>query len=173
MFSCNLVNPYIEVSTGSLGHGMPVACGIAAALKLKGNTISRVYTIMGDGEQAEGSIWEAVMNAVHCKLGNLIAIIDNNNLEADGFVDDIIGLKDISLKYKAFGWNVIEINGHDIEEIVNAFDNLPSVSSDVPTVIVCHTIKGCGVDFMENNPQWHAGKINEAQYKSALACLRK
>lgn len=173
MHSCNLVNPYVEVSTGSLGHGMPVACGMAAALKLKGNTISRVYTVMGDGEQSEGSIWEAAMNAVHYKLGNLIAIVDNNNLEADGFLNKVTGLGNIANKYRAFGWNVIEIDGHNIREIVNVFDNLPNASSDIPTVIVCHTIKGNGVDFMENKPQWHAGKINEEQYKTALACLEK
>lgn len=173
MHSCNLVNPYVEVSTGSLGHGMPVACGMAAALRLKGNTTSRVYTVMGDGEQAEGSIWEAAMNAVHYKLGNLIAIIDNNNLEADGFLNEVTGLGDIANKYRAFGWNVIEVNGHNIDEIVNAFDNLPSASSLVPTVMICHTIKGFGVDFMENKPQWHAGKINEEQYKAALSCLEE
>lgn len=111
MHSCNLVNPYVEVSTGSLGHGMPVACGIAAGLKLKGNNRSRVYTVMGDGEQSEGSIWEAVLNAFHCKLGNLIAIVDFNHLEADGTIGDVTGLGDIAQKYRSFGWNVVEIDG--------------------------------------------------------------
>lgn len=113
------------------------------------------------------------MNAAHYKLGNLIAIIDNNNLEADGFISELTGLGDLAIKYKAFGWNVIEINGHKIEEIVSTFDHLPSVSSECPTAIICHTIKGYGVDFMENKPQWHAGKINAEQYKSALVCLKK
>lgn len=171
MHSCNLVNPYVEVSTGSLGHGMPVACGIAAALRLKGNNISRVYTIMGDGEQSEGSIWEAVMNAVHYKLGNLVAIIDFNKLEADGSVFDITALEDIAKKYKIFGWNVNEIDGNNIEEITTAFDNLPDPSTTVPTALVCHTVKGKGVDFMENQVKWHAGKITLEQYDYAIQSL--
>ena len=173
MHSCNLVNPYVEVSTGSLGHGLPVACGIAAALKLKGNKTSRVYTVMGDGEQSEGSIWEAVMNAVHYKLGNLIAILDFNKIEADGFIDEITALENIAEKYKVFGWNVIEINGNEISEIKSAFDNLPSAESEKPTCIVCNTVKGKGVDFMENQPRWHAGKITVEQYEDAVNKLEK
>ncbi|MDO4921598.1 MAG: transketolase [Phascolarctobacterium sp.] len=171
MHSCNLVNPYVEVSTGSLGHGMPIACGIAAALKLKGNDISRVYTIMGDGEQSEGSIWEAAMNAVHYKLGNLVAIIDFNKLEADGNIFDITGIGNIAEKYNALGWFVKEINGNDVEEIVNALDNLPSPSTYMPIVLVCHTIKGKGVGFMENQAKWHAGKITFEQYELAIKSL--
>lgn len=169
MHSCNLVNPYVEVSTGSLGHGMPIACGIAAALKLKGNSRSRVYTIMGDGEQAEGSIWEAAMNAVHYKLGNLVAIIDYNGLEADGKVDDITAIGDIASKYEAFGWNVRSVNGNDIASLIKEFDSLPAADSEIPTVLVCHTIKGFGVKFMENQQRWHAGKITKEQY---LECVR-
>ena len=171
MHSCNLVNPYVEVSTGSLGHGMPIACGIAAGLKLKKNTKSRVYTIMGDGEQSEGSIWEAAMNAAHYKLGNLVAIVDFNGLEADGAIKDITGLDDIAQKYKVFGWNVTEINGNDIEQIKNAFDNLPDVCSSQPTCIIAHTIKGKGVSFMENNARWHTGKINDDELRKALSEL--
>jgi len=163
MHSCNLVNPYVEVSTGSLGHGMPVACGIAAALRLKGNVTSRVYTVMGDGEQSEGSIWEAAANAAHYKLGNLIGIVDFNGLEADGTIDEITGLGNIAEKYRVFGWNVVEINGNDIEEIVTCFDNLPNASSNEPTAIIAHTIKGKGVSFMENRARWHAGKITNEQ----------
>lgn len=171
MHSCNLVNPFVEVSTGSLGHGFPVACGIAAGLRLKGNNISRVYTVMGDGEQSEGSIWEAAMNAVHYKLGNLIAIVDFNGLEADGTVDEITALGDIGAKYKAFGWNVVEIDGNNIGQIKNAFDSLPSANSDVPTVLVAHTTKGKGVPFMENQVKWHAGKITQEQYDESVAHL--
>lgn len=172
MHSCNLVNPYVEVSTGSLGHGMPIACGIAAGLRLKGNMLSRVYTIMGDGEQSEGSIWESVANAVRYKLGNLVAIVDSNGLEADGSIDEITGLGDIAEKYRAFNWNVIEINGNDIAEIKDAFDHIPVASSDIPTVIVAHTVKGCGVHFMENQVRWHAGKITEEQLEEAVQALR-
>lgn len=171
MHSCNLINPYVEVSTGSLGHGLPIACGIAAALRLKGNFKSRVYTVMGDGEQEEGSIWEAVMNAKHYKLGNLVAIIDNNGLEADGFIKDLSGLGDIAQKYKAFGWNVREFDGNDISVIKEEFDNLPASDSESPTVFVCHTIKGKGVPFMENEARWHAGKITEEQYHNAIDLL--
>ncbi len=171
MHSCNLVNPYVEVSTGSLGHGMPVACGIAAALRLKQNNTSRVYTVMGDGEQSEGSIWEAAINAVHCKLGNIVAIMDHNGLEADGTIDEVTGLGNIGEKYRAFGWNVIEINGNDIGQIVEAFNNLPSPETDKPTCIVAHTVKGKGVTFMENQVRWHAGKITDEQLESSVADL--
>ena len=120
MHSCNLINPYVEVSTGSLGHGMPVACGIAMGLRMKGNKTNRVYTVMGDGEQSEGSIWEAAINASHYKLGNLVTLLDFNGLEADGTIDQITGLGNIGEKYKAFGWNVVEFNGNDIEQIKKA-----------------------------------------------------
>ena len=173
MHSCNLVNPFVEVSTGSLGHGMPVACGIAAGLRLKGNNVSRVYTIMGDGEQSEGSIWEAALNAVKCKLGNLIAIVDFNGLEADGTLDAITGLGNIAEKYSAFGWNVLEINGNSVQEIKNCFDRLPHPTSEIPTVIIAHTTKGCGVSFMENEVRWHAGTITDEQLKESVDSLSK
>ena len=172
MHSCNLVNPFVEVSTGSLGHGMPIACGIAAGLKLKGNKVSRVYTVMGDGEQSEGSIWEAAANAVRYKLGNLIAIIDNNGLEADGKVNEITGLGNMVDKYRAFGWNVYEIDGNDVKQIIDAFDSLPPSDSDLPTCIVAHTVKGKGVSFMENQIKWHAGKITDSQFKESVDALR-
>lgn len=173
MHSCNLVNPYVEVSTGSLGHGMPLACGIAAGLRLKGNYTNRVYTIMGDGEQSEGSIWEAAANAVKYKLGNIIAIIDYNGLEADGTLDEVTGLGNIADKYRAFDWNVIEINGNDIAEIKNCFDNLPDASSEIPTIIIAHTIKGSGVAFMENQVGWHAGKITNKQLIESVNVLKE
>lgn len=164
MHSCNLINPHVEVSTGSLGHGLPVAGGIAAALKLKNNKTSRVYVVMGDGEQSEGSIWEAVLNAAHYKLGNLIGIIDNNKLGFDGPLEQISGIGNIAEKYKAFGWNVIEIDGHDISKLINTFDNLPPVDFYKPTVIIADTIKGKGVDFMENQVSWHAGQLSNEHY---------
>lgn len=173
MHSCNLVNPFVEVSTGSLGHGMPVACGMAAALKMKGNKKSRVYTVMGDGEQSEGSIWEAAMNAVHYKLGNLVCILDFNKLEADGSLEEVTALGNIAEKYRVFGWHVVEIDGNSIEEIKDAFDNLPAADSEVPTILVCHTIKGKSIDFMENQVRWHAGKISEEQLNDAVYKLEK
>lgn len=171
MHSCNLVNPFVEVSTGSLGHGMPVACGMAAALKHKGNTESRVYTVMGDGEQSEGSIWEAAMNAVHYKLGNLVAIVDFNGLEADGTIDEVTGLGNIAEKYRAFGWNVCEFDGNDVAEVKRYFDLLPAPDSNVPTAFICHTTKGKGVPFMENQARWHAGKITQEQYEESVKLL--
>ena len=171
MHSCNLVNPFVEVSTGSLVHGFPVACGIAAALRLKRNNTSRVYVVMGDGEQSEGSIWEAAMNAVHYHLGNLVALIDWNGLEADGTLDQITGLGNLAEKYRSFGWRVVELDGHYIAAIKEAFDVLPPADSQQPTVLLCHTTKGKGVSFMENQLCWHAGKVSDEQYTLALENL--
>lgn len=173
MHSCSLKNTFVEVSTGSLGHGMPVACGIAAALKIKGNKRNRVYTVMGDGEQAEGSIWEAAMNAVKYKLGNLVAIIDFNKLQADGTLHEITALGDISSIYKTIGWDVWEFNGNEIEDIIHVFDQLPSADSDRPILLVAHTIKGKGVPLMENQVRWHAGKITEQMYEQSVAILEQ
>ena len=172
MHSCNLVNKFVEVSTGSLGHGFPVACGMAAALRLKKNYTSRVYVVMGDGEQSEGSIWEAALNAAHYRLGNLVAIIDANGLEADGRVEDITSLEGLGEKYRAFGWNVREFDGNDIRIIKKEFDSLPPSDSDRPTVFVCRTVKGKGVPFMENIPRWHAGKISLEQLTSCEEYLK-
>ncbi len=173
MHSCNLVNPHVEVSTGSLGHGLPVGAGIAAGLKLKENKSSRVYVVMGDAEQSEGSIWEAVMNAKHQKLGNLIGIIDENKLGFDGTLEEISGLTDIAKKYRAFGWNTVEVDGHDVQKLIEVFDKLPDASSDIPTVIICKTVKGKGVDFMENNVNWHAGKLSEENRDEAIKQLEQ
>ena len=165
MHSCALNNRFVEVSTGSLGHGFPIACGMAAGLRLKKNDTSRVYVLMGDGEQAEGSVWEAAMNAAHYKLGNLAAIIDCNGFEADGRIDELTAINDLGDKYRAFGWNVCEFDGNDIGEIKYRFDSLPPPRSEKPTVLICRTVKGKGVPFMENQPKWHAGKITPAQFK--------
>ncbi len=171
MHSCNLVNPYVEVSTGSLGHGFPVACGMAAALRQKGNFESRVYVVMGDGEQSEGSVWEAALGAVRYKLGNLVAIVDFNGLEADGKISEVTALGDIAEKYRAFGFNVREFDGNDIAQIKENFDSLPPADSEVPTVFICRTTKGKGVEFMENQPRWHAGKITQEQLAECIRAL--
>ena len=173
MHACNLLNPFVEVSTGSLGHGMPIACGIAAGLKLKNNFSSRVYTLMGDGEQSEGSVWEAALNASHYKLGNLIVIIDNNGFEADGSIEEITSLNNLAEKYRVFGWRVDEINGNDITEIVDFFDNLPPVNGEQPICLVAKTIKGKGISFMENNVCWHSGKINDKQLIAGITELKE
>jgi transketolase len=173
MHSCNLINPHVEVSTGSLGHGLPVAAGLAQGLKLKGNTESRVYVVMGDGEQSEGSIWEAVLNAAHYRLGNLVGILDCNGLGFDGTLEEITALGDIADKYRVFGWNVTEVDGHDMAQIVSAFDNLPPASFDKPTLLVCHTVKGHGVDYMENKVKWHAGRLSPENRDEAIRQLEK
>ncbi|HVI42128.1 MAG TPA: transketolase [Anaerovoracaceae bacterium] len=161
MHSCNLRNPYVDVSTGSLGHGFPIAGGIATALKAKGS-FSRVYVVMGDGEQAEGSIWEAAMSSSHYKLGNLVAFIDCNGLSFDGKTKDLMSVEPLADKWRAFGWNVVEVNGHDFGELIEAVDALPPADSDMPTVIIGHTVKGHGISFMENVAGWHAGMISDA-----------
>lgn len=161
MHSCNLVNPFVDVSTGSLGHGFPVALGMASGLRLKGNMDSRVYVVMGDAEQSEGSIWEAAMNAVYHRLGNIVAMIDANGLGGDNELTVSTSLGNIADKYRVFGWNVAELDGNDMEAVVESFDALPPADSDVPTVLICHTTKGKGVPFMENQVRWHCGKISK------------
>ncbi len=173
MHSCALINPYVEVSTGSLGHGMPIATGMAAALRLKGNWTSRVYTIMGDGEQEEGSIWEAAMNAAHYNLGNVVGIIDRNGLEGDDTTERLSGLGDVAEKYRVFGWDVRELDGNDISQIKKAFDQLPPADSKKPVVLVCYTVKGKGVPYMENQAKWHTGKITHEQLVEATTRLEK
>lgn len=171
MHACNLINPYVEISAGSLGHGFPIACGMAAGLRLKGNKTSRVYVIMGDGEQSEGSIWEGVLNAVFHKLGNLVAIIDNNGLGGDAELTKSTTLGNIADKYRTFGWRVEEFDGNDVLQIVEHLDNLPAADSDVPILLVCDTVKGKGVSFMENVPKWHCGAITNEQYDELVETL--
>lgn len=173
MHSCNLLNPYVDVSTGSLGHGLPVATGIAQGLRMKGNLESRVFVVMGDGELNEGSMWEAIMTAHQYKLGNLVGFVDCNKLSFDGATKEIMDMGNIADKFRLFGWNAIEVDGHDINALLDTIDELPAPSSKVPTVVVAHTVKGKGVDFMENSPAWHAGKINEEKRLNAEQQLRK
>lgn len=146
--------PGVEVSTGSLGQGLSIAVGFALGLRLDKNTGSRVFCIMGDGEQQEGQIWEAVMEAGHYNLDNLIAVVDRNRLQIDGWVKDVMNIEPLRSKYLSFGWHVIEIDGHNMQQIVSAFDEARSVKGK-PTVILADTVKGKGVDFMENVAGWH------------------
>jgi len=160
--------PGIEISTGSLGHGLPISVGMALAARLDGRK-NRVFTLMGDGETQEGTVWEAAMAAANFKLGNLVAFVDRNRLSLDGPTEEIMKLEPYADKWKAFGWNVVEVDGHSIEELVDAIDNLPPVDSDVPTVIIAHTVKGKGVPSMENDFNWHAGSIDDEFLKKACA----
>lgn len=143
----------IEVSTGSLGQGLGVGVGQALALKLD-NCDARVYVVMGDGEQQEGSIWEAAMSASNFNLDNLCAIIDKNRLQIDGWVEDVMNIDPLAEKYRAFGWHVIEIDGHNMQQILDAFDEARSVET-MPSVIIANTVKGKGVPFMEDQAGWH------------------
>lgn len=156
----------VEMSTGSLGQGLSAANGMALSAKIYKNDY-RVYAILGDGELQEGQVWEAVMTAAHYKLDNLVAIVDYNNLQIDGKVSDVMDVAPVGEKFKAFNWNVIEIDGHNYEEIINALDTARTVK-DQPTVIVANTVKGKGVSFMENNAGFHGAAPNEEEYKKAM-----
>ncbi len=161
----------IEVSTGSLGHGLSVGAGMAFALK-KDRKKSKVYVLLSDGELNEGSTWEAVMFASQHKLGDLIAIVDYNKMQAMGSTFDTIDLDPLPDKWLSFGWNVKEVNGHDFNELFKAFGSISS-NSNKPTVIIAHTIKGKGVSFMENKLLWHYRPPDENEYRTALRELSK
>ncbi len=158
--------PGIEISTGSLGHGIGAAVGMAIALKLD-KSDSKVYCMVGDGEIQEGSVWEAAMSASHYNLDNLVVIVDNNNLQIDGPVDEVMSIYPTMEKWKAFGWHTIEINGHDFEEIKRALDEADNVKYK-PTMILAKTVKGKGVSFMENRAEWHGKALSPEQLKEAL-----
>lgn len=142
----------VEFSTGSLGHGLPVAAGMAQAAKLDGKN-HRVYVVMGDGECDEGSVWEAALYANHYNLNNLIAIIDHNKMQSLDFCENTLKLSPFADKWKSFGWNVLDIDGHDHEALLDAFHR--AAQSDRPTVIIANTVKGRGVSFMEFDILWH------------------
>ena len=161
--------PGVEIATGSLGQGLSFACGIAMSLKLDKNP-AKVFVLLGDGEMQEGNVWEAIMQAHYRNLNNLIAIIDRNHLQIDGDTEKVMALGNIGEKLSAFGWNIMEIDGHNIRAIYEAIET--AKKSDKPTAIVANTIKGKGVSFMENNPGWHGTAPKEQDYllaKSELA----
>ena len=160
--------PGIEASTGSLGQGLSLACGIALALKLDKNP-ANVVVYMGDGELQEGSCWEGFMQAAHRNLNNLIAIIDRNCLQIDGCTEDVMALGNVTEKIKSFNWDVIEIDGHNYEEIFNGVEK--AKLSQKPCAIVAKTVKGKGVSFMENQAGWHGKAPNDEQLAQALAEL--
>lgn len=144
---------WIEATTGSLGHGLSMGLGIAIALKLN-NSPSKVYVMLGDGELEEGSVWEAIMTAAAFNTTNLIAILDNNRIQKMDFVTNTIGEPRWADKFSSFGWNVLEVDGHDVDEFAKCVNNARD-NSDKPTLIIADTIKGKGVTIMENNPVWH------------------
>ncbi len=158
--------PGVDMSTGSLGQGLSCANGMAMASKLNKDG-NRVYCLVGDGEIEEGQIWEAAMSASHYKLDNLCVIVDNNNLQIDGSIEEVMSSYPIDEKFKSFGFHIINIDGHNIQEIINAF-NEAKTTKGKPTVIIAKTIKGKGVSFMENQVGWHGKAPNEEQYKIAV-----
>ena len=161
----------VEMSTGSLGQGLSAANGMALSAKIYNNDY-RVYAILGDGELQEGQIWEAVMTAAHYKLDNLVAIIDYNNLQIDGKVSDVMDVAPVGEKFKAFKWNVIEIDGHNYEEIIKALDTAKTVKGK-PTVLIANTIKGKGSKVMEDKANWHHKVPTEEEYAQIMADFKK
>ena len=158
--------PGVEMSTGSLGQGFSVACGMAMASKLD-NAPWRVYTLLGDGEVQEGIVWEAAMSAAHYKLDNMVAFLDYNGLQIDGKTEDVMNIEPLKNKLEAFGFEVLEVNGHNIDEILTAFQKAKTIKNK-PTAIIAHTIKGKGISFMEDGIQWHGKAPNEEEYEKAI-----
>ena len=156
----------VDMSTGSLGQGISCAVGMAISNKVDQNN-HRIYVLLGDGECEEGEVWEAAMAASHYKLDNLCAILDYNHLQIDGNIDDVISPEPFASKFESFGWNVLDVNGHDFDQLRNAF-NQAKQTKDKPTVIIAHTIKGKGVSYMDNNYAWHGAAPNDEQYETAM-----
>ena len=162
--------PGVDMSTGSLGQGISAACGMALSGKLD-NEAYNVYAVLGDGEIEEGQVWEAAMFAAHYQLDNLVAIVDNNGLQIDGKISDVMSPYPIDEKFRAFGWHVIVIDGHDFTEIEKAFNEASTVANQ-PVAIIQKTTKGKGVSYMENQVSWHGTAPNEEQYNTAMSELQ-
>jgi len=160
------VTPGVEMSAGALGQGLSFAIGIALAGRLNSQSY-RAYVLLGDGECDEGQIWEGAMAAAHFKMDNLTAIVDNNGQQIDGWNRDVMNLDPFNKKWQAFGWHVIEVDGHDFTQLIDAFNQAKQVKGQ-PTVIIAHTIKGKGVSFMENNPDFHGKAPNAEEVAIAL-----
>ena len=163
--------PGVDMSTGSLGQGLSAANGMAMMLKLDKNP-ARVYCICGDGEIEEGQIWEAAMSSSKYKLDNLCLIVDNNNLQIDGTIEEVMSSYPIDDKFKSFGFNVITINGHDFSQILQAFEEAKNCK-DKPTAIIAKTIKGKGITFMENQVGWHGKAPSQQEYEQAIKELER
>lgn len=161
----------IEINAGSLGHGLSVGVGMALASRMD-NAAYRVYVVMGDGELAEGSVWEGAMSAGHYRLANLTAVIDRNQLQISGNTEDVMAQEDLRARWSAFGWHVLACGGNDIDELDAAIGEAKGVM-DRPTVIIAHTTKGCGVSFMENQPEWHHRIPTEEEYMLSMQELEQ
>ena len=158
------VDKGIEFSSGSLGLGLALGVGTAIGLRKRNNNAPRVFVLMGDGECDEGSVWESAASAAHFGLSNLVAIIDKNGLQYDGETQSILNMDDMAEKWESFGWQARCIDGHNLTEILTAFENL----TGKPTVIVANTVKGKGVPYMENNPAWHHNRLTQAQFDELI-----
>lgn len=158
--------PGVELNSGALGHGLSVGVGMSIANKMD-KLSNKTFVLMGDGEQGEGSIYEAAMSAGHYKLDNLVAIIDRNHLQISGTTEDVMCLEPMRDRWEAFGWEVLEVNGNDISELMNTFDNL-RFDNKKPKLIISKTTKGNGISYMENIAKWHHGVPNPEQYEQAL-----
>ena len=168
---CMQHTPGLDMSSGSLGQGISAAVGMALSAKTFGENY-RVYTLLGDGELQEGQVWEAAMFASAKKLDNLCVIVDNNNLQIDGTIEEVNSPYPIPEKFEAFGFHTISIDGHDFDQLKSAFDEAKTIKGQ-PVVIIMKTIKGKGVSFMENNASWHGSAPNDEQYAAAMAELEK
>ncbi len=160
--------PGIEFASGSLGQGLSLGVGTCLALKRKDNDESRVFVFLGDGECNEGSVWEAAASASQYHLNQLIAVVDVNRLQYDGLTEEILSLGDFEKKWESFGWQVLAVDGHNVEQILNAYE----YKSNRPLVIIAHTVKGKGISFMENNAEYHNATLREELYKKALEELK-
>ena len=168
---CMQETPGVDMSSGSLGQGISAAVGMALAAKMDGKDY-RTYTLLGDGEIQEGQVWEAAMFAGHRKLDNLVVIVDNNGLQIDGKIDDVCSPYPIDKKFEAFNFHVINIDGNDFDQIDAAFKEAKATKG-MPTAVICKTVKGKGVSFMENNAGWHGKAPNDEEYATAMADLEK
>jgi len=165
-----LRTPGVEISTGSLGQGLSAACGMALGLRMDGLPC-RVYALIGDGESQEGGIWEAAMLAGHHRLDNLVAVMDNNGMQIDGPCCEVVDLGDLAAKWRAFGWEVLEVDGHDVLQVCDALD--AADGRDAPVMIIAHTVKGKGVSFMENNVDFHGKAPTPEETERALRELEE
>ncbi len=160
----------IEMNTGALGHGLSVSVGMAIGLK-KSNKLNKVFTMMGDGELAEGSVWEAAMAASHYKLDNLVAIVDRNGLQISGTTEQVMSLEPLSDRFRSFGWEVRDIEGNDMQAVVETLASVPFATGK-PSMVIAHTTKGKGVERMEHIAKWHHGVPDQALYEEAMAVFK-
>lgn len=170
MHPCKVQLPGVECSSGSLGQGLAMAVGMAMSARYRGEK-HRVFCMMGDGETCEGEIWESASVASSYRLGNLVGIVDRNKQFMTSYDGDFIYQEPYADKWRAFGWNVIELNGHDMGLLIDTLDTLPELDSKRPTLLLCNTVKGKGVSFMERNIGWHAGSLSKEDAQAATAEL--